>query len=85
MLTVFRVHIDEEKGQSTKNQGSLVSVLSLCEHVSLQLGEVALLVTTLADPHVQQVGVYGRVVSFQQSALDGLSCTDKRSKDKDTR
>lgn len=62
---------------STKKKCSLVCVLSLCEHVRLQLGEVARLVTTLANPHVQQVGVYGRVVSLQQSALHGLSYTDK--------
>lgn len=49
----------------TTNKGSLVCVLSLCQHISLQLGEVALLVTTLANPHVQQVGVYRCVVSFQ--------------------
>ena len=51
-------------------------MLSLREHVGLQLWKVALLVAALSDPHVQQVGVYGCVVSFQQSALDGLGCTD---------
>lgn len=58
------------------NKDSLVGVLSLCKHISLQLREVALLVTTLANPHVQQVGVYGCVVSLQQSALNSLSCGD---------
>lgn len=54
-------------------------MLSLCEHVGLQLWKVALLVATLSDPHVQQVGVYGCVVSLQQSALNGLGCTDTRT------
>lgn len=61
------------------DKGSLVGVLSLCEHVGLQLGEVSLLVAALADPHVQQVGVYGCVVGLQQPALYGLSCTHKHT------
>lgn len=64
---------------TAEDKGSLVGVLSLCEHVGLQLGEVALLMTTLADPHVQQVGVYGRVVGLQQPALNVLSFRDKHS------
>lgn len=51
----------------------LVGVLSMRQHVGLQLGEVALLVAALADPHVQQMGVDGRVVGLQQPSLDGLS------------
>lgn len=60
---------------------SLVGVLSLCEHIGLQLREVSRLVTTLADPHVQQVGVYGCVVGLQQSALSCLGCRDKHRLD----
>ena len=64
---------------NNRDKGSLVCVLSLCKHISLQLRKVARLVTTLADPHVQQVRVYGCVVGLQQPALDGLGCRDKHS------
>ena len=50
----------------------LIGVMSLCQYISLQPGEAALLVSTLADPHVQQVGVDGRGVNLQQPAFHGL-------------
>lgn len=43
------------------------------EHIGLQLGEKALLVFSLTNLHVQQVGVDGRVVDLYQALLDGLS------------
>lgn len=54
---------------------SLVDALRVYENIGLQLGKVARLVATLADPHVQEVRVYGGVVGLQQPALNGLSCT----------
>ena len=51
---------------------SLVICGSRGQHVGLQLGEEALLVLALADLHVQQVGVDGRVIDLHQPLLDGL-------------
>lgn len=44
------------------------------EHVRLQPGEEALLVASLADLHVQQVGVQGGVVDLCDSHLNGFLC-----------
>lgn len=55
---------------------SLVGVMSLRQHVGLQLGKVALLVPTLANPHVQQMRVYSCVVGLQQPSLNGLCCRE---------
>lgn len=57
---------------------SLVCVVCLCKHVGLQSGEISRVMPALPDLHVQQVGVYGRVVRLQQPALDGLSCKNKK-------
>lgn len=64
-----------------RDNGSLVGVLSPCKHICLQFRKVARLVTALTNPHVQQVGVYGCVISLQQSTLNGLSCGDKHRHD----
>lgn len=44
------------------------------EHIRLQSGEEALLVASLANLHVQQVGVQGGVVDLYHSHLDGFLC-----------
>lgn len=44
------------------------------EHVRLQSGEEALLVASLTDLHVEQVGVQGSVVDLCDSHLDGFLC-----------
>lgn len=53
-------------------------VVCLYKHVGLQSGEISRVMPALPDLHVQQVGVYGRVVRLQQPALDGLGCKNRK-------
>lgn len=78
-----RLECREHGFPPTKQEGqihsySLVAAGPGGEHVRLQPGKEALLVTALAYLHVQQVGVQGSVVNFCHSHLNGLLCGDHK-------